>query len=78
MTEPQLLQLAPRVRVLQVPDDSPMHPVCTNIYLLGDQELTLIDTGVEDDRYSRALFGALLELGPKHRVSAAAHGIATT
>lgn len=69
---PRVVELGPRIRVLQVPDDSPMHPMCTNIYLLGDRELTLVDTGVEDERYSRALFQCLLALGPKHRVTAAA------
>ena len=67
------VEVAQGIRVLPVPEDeNPMHPVCTNIYLIGERELTLIDTGVEEDRFSRALFQGLLHLGPHYRVAAAA------
>ena len=65
--------VADGIRVLAVPeDDNPMHPVCTNIYLVGQRDLTLIDTGVEEDRFSRALFAGLMSLGPGYNVAAAA------
>lgn len=68
-----ILDVATNIRVLPVMEDAnPMHPVCTNIYFIGDRELTLIDTGVDADRFSRALFSGLLSLGPGYHVAAAA------
>jgi glyoxylase-like metal-dependent hydrolase (beta-lactamase superfamily II) len=72
MTEPKLVDIAPGIRVLQVPEETPMRPVCTNIYLVGERELTLIDSGVDEERFSRAIFQCLLKLGRRYRVSAVA------
>src|SRR5215211_312780 len=67
-----MLTLAPGIRVIQVPEETPMRPVCTNIYLVGERRLTLIDTGVDEPRYVRAMFQGLVELGQEHEVVAAA------
>ena len=66
------MEIAPGIRVIQIPEQNPMRPVSTNIYLVGDRELTMIDTGVQEDRYSQAMFGYLMGLGPGHQVTQAA------
>ena len=53
------MRVSKSVRALQVPDDSPMHPVFTNIfYVGGDQSLT-IDSGEMLERYRWMLKGYL-------------------
>ncbi len=46
-----------------------MRPVCTNIYLVGRSALTMIDSGVREDRYSQAIFKALVALGRRRSVA---------
>ena len=55
------MQISPSVRAAMVPDDNPMHPDYTSIYLVGpkgNQSLT-IDSGEEIDRYRWFLKGYL-------------------
>ena len=49
-----------------------MRPVCTNIYLVGNRALTMIDTGLQEDRYTQAMFAHLTKLGRRYRVEQAA------
>ena len=55
------MEISPSVRAAMVPDDNPMHPDYTSIYLVGPkgkQSLT-IDSGEEIDRYRWFLKGYL-------------------
>jgi endoribonuclease LACTB2 len=55
------MQVSPSVRAVQVPDDNPMHPLFTSIYLInakGGQSLT-IDSGEAIERYRWMLKGYL-------------------
>ena len=55
------MKISPSVRAAMVPDDNPMHPDYTSIYLVGPkgkQSLT-IDSGEEIDRYRWFLKGYL-------------------
>jgi glyoxylase-like metal-dependent hydrolase (beta-lactamase superfamily II) len=55
------MQVSPSVRAVQVPDENPMHPDFTSIYLVGPkvgQSLT-IDSGEAVDRYKWMLRGYL-------------------
>ncbi|HEX6030978.1 MAG TPA: MBL fold metallo-hydrolase [Tepidiformaceae bacterium] len=53
------MQVAHGVRAVQVPDDNPMHPLFTNIYLVGDGQALTIDSGEAMDRYRWMLKGYL-------------------
>ncbi len=53
------MQVSPSVRAVQVPDDSPMHPVYTTIYLVGHGQVLSIDSGEDQDRYRWMLRGYL-------------------
>jgi len=53
------MKVSPHVRAVQVPDDSPMHPRSTNIYLVGDNEVLSIDSGEALDKYRWMLRGYL-------------------
>src|SRR5207253_10517910 len=56
------MQVSPSVRAVQVPDDNPMHPVFTSIYLIGKNgggEALTIDSGEAVDRYRWMLRGYL-------------------
>ncbi|MSQ27390.1 MAG: MBL fold metallo-hydrolase [Dehalococcoidia bacterium] len=57
------------IRVVQVPETTPLRPVSTNIYLVGRASLTMIDSGVREDRYSQAIFKELVALGRRRSVS---------
>jgi hypothetical protein len=48
------MQVSPHVRAVQVPDDNPMHPLYTNIFLVGERRLLAIDSGEALDRYKWA------------------------
>ena len=65
------MEVAPGIRVIQVPEENVMRPVFTDIYLVGDKELLMIDTGEQADRFSQAVFKYLVELGPAHQVTQA-------
>ncbi|HLF78390.1 MAG TPA: MBL fold metallo-hydrolase [Dehalococcoidia bacterium] len=45
------MQVSPSVRAVQVPDDSPMHPQFTTIYLVGRGQVLTIDSGEDAERY---------------------------
>lgn len=56
------MQISPSVRAVQVPDENPMHPLFTSIYLVGKQgggEALTIDSGEAVDRYIWMLRGYL-------------------
>jgi glyoxylase-like metal-dependent hydrolase (beta-lactamase superfamily II) len=53
------MQVSPSVRAVQVPDDSPMHPVYTTIYLVGRGQVITIDSGEDMERYRWMLKGYL-------------------
>ena len=53
------MQVSPSVRAVQVPDESPMRPVSTNIYLAGRGQALTIDSGEALDRYRWMLRGYL-------------------
>lgn len=56
------MQISPSVRAVQVPDENPMHPLYTSIYLVGKQgggEALTIDSGEAVDRYKWMLRGYL-------------------
>ena len=53
------MQVSPSVRAVLVPDDSPMHPVFTTIYLVGRGQVLTIDSGEDMDRYRWMLKGYL-------------------
>src|SRR5690606_21843426 len=47
------------VRAVQVPDDNPMHPMFTNIYIIGQDQVLTIDSGETMERYQWMLRGYL-------------------
>ena len=53
------MQVSPNVRAVQVPDESPMRPQSTNIYLVGRDQVLTIDSGEALDRYRWMLRGYL-------------------
>ena len=53
------MQVSPSVRAVQVPDESPMRPQSTNIYLVGRGQALTIDSGEALDRYRWMLRGYL-------------------
>jgi ribonuclease/clavin/mitogillin len=56
------MQISPSVRAVQVPDENPMHPLFTSIYLVGKNgsgEALTIDSGEAVDRYRWMLRGYL-------------------
>jgi glyoxylase-like metal-dependent hydrolase (beta-lactamase superfamily II) len=53
------MQVSPSVRAVQVPDENPMHPMFTNIYLVGKGQALTIDSGEAMDRYRWMLRGYL-------------------
>jgi endoribonuclease LACTB2 len=56
------MQISPSVRAVQVPDENPMHPLFTSIYLVGKNgagEALSIDSGEAVDRYRWMLRGYL-------------------
>jgi glyoxylase-like metal-dependent hydrolase (beta-lactamase superfamily II) len=53
------MRVSESVRAVQVPDDSPMHPVFTTIYIVGGDQVMTIDSGEAIDRYRWMLRGYL-------------------
>ena len=53
------MQVSVSVRAVQVPDDNPMHPLFTTIYLVGHDQVLTIDSGEDMDRYRWMLKGYL-------------------
>jgi glyoxylase-like metal-dependent hydrolase (beta-lactamase superfamily II) len=53
------MQISPSVRAVQVPDENPMHPMFTNIFLVGRGQCLTIDSGEAMDRYKWMLKGYL-------------------
>jgi glyoxylase-like metal-dependent hydrolase (beta-lactamase superfamily II) len=51
--------VTPSVRAVQVPDENPMHPQFTTIYIVGDDQVLTIDSGEAIDRYRWMLKGYL-------------------
>ena len=53
------MRVSASVRAVQVPDENPMHPQFTNIYLVGEGQALTIDSGEALDRYRWMLRGYL-------------------
>ena len=53
------MQVSPSVRAVQVPDESPMHPQVTTIYVVGAGQVLTIDSGEALERYQWMLRGYL-------------------
>jgi ribonuclease/clavin/mitogillin len=53
------MQVSASVRAVQVPDDNPMHPVFTTMYLVGHDQVLTIDSGEALERYQWMLRGYL-------------------
>jgi endoribonuclease LACTB2 len=53
------MQVSPNVRAVQVPDENPMHPQFTTIYLVGKDQVLSVDSGEDMDRYRWMLKGYL-------------------
>lgn len=53
------MKVSPSVRAVQVPEDNPMNPECTTIYLVGKEQVLTIDSGYAIDRYRWFLKGYL-------------------
>lgn len=66
------MELVPGVRVIQVAEEQVMRPLFTNIYLIGETDVLMLDTGEEADRFSQALFRTLVASGPRGEVRWAA------
>lgn len=62
------MKLAPGVRLIQIPEDMPGRVYSTNIYLIGEKQLILLDVGDGSDRHVRSLFQYLMELGPQRQI----------
>ena len=53
------MRVSASVRAVQVPDENPMHPDFTSIYLVGNGQVMSIDSGEAMDRYQWMLRGYL-------------------
>ncbi|MBN9493779.1 MBL fold metallo-hydrolase [bacterium] len=53
------MKVSPSVRAVQVPDQDPMHPDFTSIYIIGNGQVLTIDSGEAIDRYQWMLRGYL-------------------
>jgi glyoxylase-like metal-dependent hydrolase (beta-lactamase superfamily II) len=53
------MQVTPNVRAVQVPDENPLHPQYTTIYLVGRGQVLTIDSGDDEERYRWMLRGYL-------------------
>lgn len=53
------MQVSPSVRAVQVPDEDPMHPQFTSIYVVGKDQVLTIDSGEALERYKWMLRGYL-------------------
>ncbi len=53
------MEVSPSVRAVQVPDDKPMHPQFTSMYIVGKDQVMTIDSGEDLDRYRWMLRGYL-------------------
>jgi endoribonuclease LACTB2 len=51
--------VSPNVRAVQIPDDNPMHPQFTTIYIVGRDQVLTIDSGEAVERYRWMLRGYL-------------------
>jgi glyoxylase-like metal-dependent hydrolase (beta-lactamase superfamily II) len=58
-TKEQEMQVSQHVRAVQVPDDNPMHPLYTNLFLVGGEQTLLVDSGESLERYRWMLRGYL-------------------
>jgi endoribonuclease LACTB2 len=53
------MRVSESVRAVQVPDDNPMHPLFTSIYIVGNGQVLSIDSGESMERYQWMLRGYL-------------------
>lgn len=59
------MQVSDHVRAVQVPDENPMHPVFTNMYIVDGERRLVIDSGESMDRYRWMLRGYLAATGDR-------------
>jgi ribonuclease/clavin/mitogillin len=57
------MQVSAHVRAVQVPDENPMHPMFTNIFIVDGDRRLVIDSGEALDRYRWMLRGYLAATG---------------
>jgi len=65
------MELAPGIRIIRIPEDMIGRVYSTNIYLVGDKKLVMVDVGDGTERHIRALFQYLLELGSECQIEQA-------
>ena len=53
------MQVSDHVRAVQVPEENPMHPGSTNVYLVGAGQVLSIDSGEAIDKFRWMLRGYL-------------------
>src|SRR5262249_51848241 len=53
------MRVSASVRAVQVPDENPMHPQATSIYIVGNDQVLTIDSGEALERYQWMLRGYL-------------------
>lgn len=58
------MEIAPGVRAIQIPEENIMRPVYTNIYLVGETSVIMVDTGEDNERFKRAISDYLTGLPP--------------
>jgi ribonuclease/clavin/mitogillin len=56
------MQVSQHVRAVQVPDDNPMHPLYTNLFLVRGEQTLMVDSGESLERYRWMLRGYLAAL----------------
>ncbi|MFA7296398.1 MAG: MBL fold metallo-hydrolase [Dehalococcoidia bacterium] len=67
------MQVSAHVRAVQVPDEHPMHPQFTNMYVVSGERSMVIDSGEAMDRYRWMLRGYLAATGTEVSLLAITH-----
>lgn len=63
--------LAPGIRLIRIPEDSPGRVFSTNIYLIGEGDQLMLDAGEESARHAQALFQYFREQQSEPRITQA-------
>lgn len=59
------MEIAPGVQAIQIPEENVMRPVYTGIYLVGESSMIMIDSGEDDERFTKAISDYLVGLGSR-------------
>ncbi|MBI2865722.1 MAG: MBL fold metallo-hydrolase [Chloroflexi bacterium] len=60
------MQVAPKVRLIAIPEDNHlMRLTSTNVYLIGEREALLVDSGLGEELSNRLIFDSLAETSAK-------------